>query len=63
MPSDVSLCVCLSPYAVCLCQRDFLAKTLGTLPAGVLKDLAQRMVLVRKDEDGASEGDQSYIAR
>lgn len=32
-------------------QRDFLAKTLGTLPAATLKDLAQRMVLVRKDGD------------
>lgn len=32
-------------------QRDFLAKTLGILPASILKELAQRMVLVRSDED------------
>lgn len=32
-------------------QRDFLSKTLGSLPVDVLKDLGQRMLLVAKDSD------------
>lgn len=40
-----------SPFLVVINQRDFLSKTLATLPVVILKDLAQRMVLVRKDSD------------
>lgn len=37
-------------------QRDFLKSTLGRLPVPIVKDLAQRMVLVPKDSD-VTEGE------